>query len=115
MKYTNTEDYLGKIVVVTIDRQLHSKHPEHNWEYQLNYGFIPGTESPDGEELDVYVIGIDTPIKEFKGRCVAIIRRSNDSDDKLIVTTSEYETISDEEIRAKTYFQEQWFLSKILR
>jgi inorganic pyrophosphatase len=114
-KYTNAEDYLGKKVKVKMDRPLHSKHPKHGWEYELNYGFVPDTKSPDGEELDAYVIGVDEPVDEFEGICVAIIHRTDDDDDKLIVVTPDQTDISDEDIRSKTHFQEQWFISVIVR
>ncbi len=113
--YTDAKDFLGKSVKVKIDRPLYSKHPKHGWKYELNYGFVPGTKSPDGEELDAYVIGVDEPVDEFEGVCIAIIRRTDDNDDKLIVVRSEQVGISDEDIRNKTYFQEQWFSSDIIR
>ena len=113
-KITNSAEYLGKEVMVKIDRQLGTKHPKHGWAYQLNYGFVPGTVSPDGEELDVYLLGVDTPIETFAGQCIAIIHRINDDDDKLIVVPDGKE-FSDEEIRTLTHFQEQFFESEIIR
>jgi inorganic pyrophosphatase len=35
--------------------------------------------------LDAYVLGVLEPLDEFTGRCIAIIHRINDNDDKLIV------------------------------
>lgn len=112
---TNSADYLGKTVLVKIDRPLNSKHPKYDWKYQLNYGFIPDTLSPDDEELDAYVIGVDEPVETFTGTCIAIIHRINDNDDKLVVVSDEKKSLTDEEIRSLTYFQEQFFESKILR
>jgi inorganic pyrophosphatase len=111
---TLAQDFLGKIVDLTIDRPLGSKHPKHGFVYPVNYGFVPGTEAPDGEELDVYVLGIDQPLKTFRGICRAVIHRTNDDDDKLVVVPEGVE-ISDEDIRRATHFQEQYFASKILR
>jgi inorganic pyrophosphatase len=51
-QYTKASDYLGKKVILTIDRQFSTKHPKHEFMYELNYGFVPNTLSPDGEELD---------------------------------------------------------------
>ena len=91
-----------------------SKHPKHGWIYPVNYGYIPGTLSPDGEELDAYVLGVNSPLQEFFGECIAVIRRKNDDDDKLVVVPAGV-SLSDEEIREFTHFQEQFFESEILR
>lgn len=114
MKTTNAKDFLGKEVQVTIDRQLGTKHPKWDFIYEANYGFIPDTMSPDGEELDVYLLGLDIPVLEGLGKVIAIIHRTNDDDDKLIVSTTG-EDISDDIIRTKTDFQEKFFKSEILR
>lgn len=65
-------------------------------------------------ELDAYVLKVSEPLKEFTGRCVAVIHRTNDNDDKLIVIP-EGESISDDEICTATRFQEQYFKSEIWR
>lgn len=87
--FTKAIDFLGKTVSVHIDRPLHTKHPKHGWVYELNYGFVPHTKSPDREELDVYVIGVNKPVEKFAGVCVAIIHRTNDDDNKLIVVSED--------------------------
>ena len=106
--------YLDKEVNVKIDRPLNSKHPKHGFTYELNYGYIPNTTSGDGEELDCYVLGIEEPITEFTGKCIAVIHRLNDDDDKLIVVP-EGKEFTDEEIKKLTHFQEQYFESEIIR
>ncbi|MEK7501433.1 MAG: inorganic diphosphatase [Patescibacteria group bacterium] len=115
MTISKATDYLGKIVTIIIDRPLYSKHQKHGFIYELNYGFVPNTLSPDGEELDAYVIGPNLPLKTFKGICIAVIHRTNDDDDKLIITPIETANISDEEIRRQTNFQEKYFKSVIIR
>ena len=107
-------DYIGKIVNVVMDRPLGTKHPKHGFVYEVNYGYIPNTVSGDGEELDAYVLNVDEPLKEFEGEVVAVLHRTNDDDDKLIVVPKGTK-IDDETIIKKTYFQEQWFKSVILR
>lgn len=114
-QYASATDDIGTTVTVTIDRPLGSKHPKFGWEYPLNYGFVPGTLSPDGEELDAYVIGVDQPLDVFTGTCIAVIHRTNDDDDKLVVVSDEKKGITDEEIRAATNFQEKYFKSEVLR
>jgi len=111
---TNPKDYLNKTVKIKIDRPLNSKHDKSDMIYQVNYGFVPNTIAPDKEELDAYILGIDKPLEEFTGKCIAIIHRTNDDDDKLIVVPEDFE-ISDEEIKKQTHFQEKWFESVILR
>ena len=51
---------------------------------------------------------------EFKGKCIAIIHRLNDNDDKLIIAP-ENKSFSNNEIRVLTEFQEQYFKSEIIR
>ena len=110
----NNINYLDKILEVKIDRPLGSKHPKHGFIYPVNYGYIPNTISGDGEELDCYVLGIHEPIETFKGKCIAIIHRLNDNDDKLIIAP-ENKSFSNNEIRVLTEFQEQYFKSEIIR
>ena len=111
---TNSKDFLDKIVTVKMDRPLGSVHPKHGFVYEVNYGFIPGTTSGDGEELDAYVLGVHKPLDTFSGRVVAIIHRTNDNDDKLVVM-EDGKNYTDDQIRALTEFQEQWFVSEIIR
>lgn len=108
------KEYLGKVVKVKIDRELGSKHPKHGFIYPINYGYIPNTISGDGEELDCYVLGVFEPIKEFKGKCIAIIHRTNDNDDKLIIVPENVE-YTNEAIEALVEFQERFFEHIIIR
>ena len=107
-------DFLNKIVEVKMDRPLGSKHPKHGFVYEVNYGFIPNTVSGDGEELDAYVLLVDESLETFEGRVVAVVHRTNDDDDKLVVVP-DGQDISDEEIEKAVAFQEQWFTHEILR
>jgi len=111
---TNALVFLGQKVNVIIDRPLGSKHPKHDFTYEVNYGYIPNTKSADGEELDAYVLGIDKSTKKITGTCIAVIHRTNDNDDKLVVTPNG-EDFSDEEIEKLVEFQERWFKYVILR
>lgn len=113
-QYTKAESYLGKIVSVKVDRPLGSKHPKHEIYYGANYGFVPNTLSPDGKELDAYVLGVFTPVTEFTGKCIAIIHRTDDNDDKLVIVPEE-RNFSDEEIKVLIEFQERFFESVIIR
>jgi inorganic pyrophosphatase len=108
-------EFLGKIVDIKIDRPIGSKHPKHDMIYEVNYGFMPGTKAPDGEEIDAYILGVTEPIKEFAGECIAIIHRKNDNDDKLVVVAKKTKELSDEEILKAVNFQEKWFDSVVIR
>ena len=110
----NVKEYLNQNVEVIIDRPLGSKHPRHDFIYPVNYGYVHNTISGDGEELDCYVLGIFEPIKEFKGKCIAIIHRLNDNDDKLIIVP-EYRMFSNKEIDVLVEFQEKFFEYEIIR
>ena len=111
----DSRTFLNQTVTVTMDRPLGSTHPKHpDMVYPVNYGFIPGTVSGDGAELDAYVLGVNEPLKTFTGACIAVIHRTNDNDDKLVVVPSG-QTLDDTAIRAATHFQEQFFESEIWR
>lgn len=110
----NTVDYLNKNVKVIIDRKMGSTHPKHGFIYPVNYGYVPNTISGDGEELDCYVLGIFEAVNEFEGKCIAIIHRLNDNDDKLIVVPDN-RNFSDNEIEVLTEFQERFFKHEIIR
>lgn len=107
--------YLDNFVDVIIDRPLGSKHPKFdNSIYPINYGFVPNTISGDGKELDCYILGVYNPIKEFKGKCIAIIHRLHDNDDKLIIVP-ENKNFTNEQIEVLVEFQEQYFEHEIIR
>lgn len=110
----DNKKYLEKTLEVKIDRPFGSKHPKHGFIYPVNYGYVPNTISGDGEELDCYVLGVFEPLETFRGKCIAIIHRLDDNDDKLIIVP-ENKFFSNQEIRALTEFQERFFKSEIIR
>lgn len=113
MKSVIANDYLGKNVSIVIDRKLGTKHPKHGFIYMVNYGYVPNTISGE-EELDAYLLGVFEPVDEFIGKVIAVIHRTNDDDDKLVVVPDDRK-YSDDAIRALTEFQEQYFESVIIR
>ena len=48
--------YLGKEVLVKVDRKLGEKHPNFDFLYPVNYDYIPNTLSEDDEEIDAYIL-----------------------------------------------------------
>ena len=109
-----TKEYIGKNINIKIDRKLGSKHPKHGFIYPVNYGYVPNTISGDGEELDCYLLGVFEPVDEYTGKCIAVIHRINDDDDKLVISPDSRE-FSNSEIDALTEFQERFFEHEIIR
>ncbi len=106
---------LRRIVHVVVDRPLGSIHPEHSDViYGVNYGFVPDVIGGDGAAQDAYILGVDEPVSEFDGVVIAIIHRRDDEEDKWVVAPRGVE-ITDDEIVAKTDFQERLFDTEIVR
>jgi len=114
ISYSNTTKLINKKVTVIIDRQMGSKHPKWGFIYPVNYGYIKNIMAPDEEELDAYVLGVFEPVAKFEGICIAIIKRSDDNDNKMVVVP-EGKEYSDEAILALTEFQERFFKPKVVR
>ena len=110
----NSKDYIGKNVSIVIDRPLGTTHPKHGFIYTVNYGYVPNTVSGDGEEIDAYLLGVHDPLDKYAGKCNAVIHRTNDDDDKLIIVP-ENKQYTDDQINALTEFQERFFKHEILR
>lgn len=105
--------YLGKTVAIQIDRPLGSAHPEHpGLIYPVNYGYLPGVTSGDGEDLDVYLLGVDTPVQAYTARVIGMVHRRNDTEDKLIAAPMGC-TFDKREIAEQVSFQEKYFDSEI--
>lgn len=111
---SKSNEYIGKLLEVEMDRPMGSRHPKHGFIYPVNYGYVPNTVSGDGEELDCYVLGVFEPLEKFKGKCIAVIHRTNDNDDKFVIVPEEKD-YSDDAIEALTEFQERFFESIIIR
>ncbi len=109
----DTKEYLNKTITIKIDRPMGSRHPKHGFFYPVNYGFVPNTTSGDGEELDAYLLGVFEPVETYTGKVIAIIRRQDDNDDKLIVVPAD-KSYTPDQIRALTEFQERFFKSEII-
>ena len=127
MGYGNTEVFLtmqerenliafllGKTVDIIIDRPIGHTHVTKGitLHYTINYGYLPGITGGDGEEQDVYILGVDIPLETFRGKIIAAIRRADDNEDKL-VAAPEGMTFSAEEIRKATWFVEKYFVSSV--
>ena len=106
--------FLHKSLNVIIDRPMGTKHPDKDFFYPVNYGYIKGIKAPDGEDLDAYVLGVFEPVHEFEGTCIAVIHRTDVEDDKLVVVPKNKD-YTDAEIKILTEFQERFYESHIIR
>ncbi len=108
------KSYLGKRVAIGIDRPMGYIHRKETYAitYPINYGYIPDVIGGDGEELDVYLLGVNGPVKKYDCEIIAIAHRHNDVEDKLVgapVGTR----FTKEEIAAAIHFQEQYYDTEI--
>lgn len=106
--------YLGRTVDIVIDRPVGFHHVTKgvHLDYTVNYGFIPGVLGGDGEEQDVYVLGVSEPLKTFRGKIIAVIRRKDDSEDKFVAAPEGME-FHQGQIMEQVYFVEKYFDSHI--
>ena len=99
---------IGEIIKVVVDRPIGSYHPEYkDMYYPINYGYVEGIIAEDGEEQDVYILGVDEPVTEFVGKIIAIIHRFDDVEEKWVVAP-EGTMFTKKEIQEKVAFQEQY-------
>ena len=113
-RHEQVEGYLGKIVTIGIDRPIGYVHHkgEKTLVYPRNYGYIPNVLGGDGEELDVFLLGVDTPVQSFTGRIIGIVYRADDVEDKLVMAP-EGTVFTAPEIAQTVYFQEKYYRTTI--
>ncbi len=106
--------YLGRTVTVTVDRPIGYVHRkgEKVLTYPINYGYIKGVLGGDGEELDVYVLGIDHPVAECEVRVIGIVFRADDVEDKLIAAPRG-KRYSVPEVEEAIRFAEKYYHSRV--
>lgn len=107
-------EYLGKTVEVEVDRPIGHVHVTKGitLHYTINYGFLPGVIGGDGEEQDVYILGVSEPIDRFMGRIIAVIRRADDNEDKFVAAPEGME-FHQGEIAEAVHFVEKYFDSRV--
>ncbi len=108
------EQYLGRTVRVIIDRPIGFHHVTNgvHLDYTVNYGFLPGVTGGDGEEQDVYILGVSQPLETFTGRIIGVVRRSDDNEDKFVAAPEEMEFTA-AQIMDEIYFVEKYFESRV--
>ena len=109
----NLEEWVGREIRVVVDRPVGSRHPRAGFEYEVNYGFVPGVLAPDGEELDVYLLGTSEPVEVCEAaEVIAIVRRRDDVEDKLVAVVGA-ESWDEAKIAEAIRFQERFFDSYV--
>lgn len=113
-RHAQVESYLGKTVKIEIDRPIGYVHHkgEKTLVYPINYGYIPGVLGGDGEELDVFLLGVDEPVSTYEGRIIGIVYRADDVEDKLVMAPDGV-SFTAEEIARIVYFQEKYYKTTI--
>jgi inorganic pyrophosphatase len=113
-RHAQVESYLGKTVTIEIDRPIGYEHHkgEKTLHYPINYGYIPGVLGGDGEELDVFLLGVDHPVSTYTGRIIGIVYRADDVEDKLVMAPIG-QSFTAAEIAAAVYFQEKYYQTTI--
>lgn len=108
------KSFLGKTVDIEIDRPAGHVHHKDKYDlvYPINYGYIPGVLGGDGEELDVYLLGVNEPVAEYKAKIIAIVHRENDVEDKLVAAPCGMD-FTKEQIESAIRFQEQYYISHV--
>ena len=108
------QNYMGQCVTIQIDRPIGFHHVTKgvHLHYSVNYGFLPGVTGGDGEEQDVYVLGVTEPLQTFTGRIIGTVRRRDDNEDKLVAAPDGV-CLTSEEIASAIHFVEQYFDSTI--
>ena len=110
------KSYLGKTIKIKIDRPIGYVHNKESYSltYPINYGYIPDVIAPDGgEELDVYLLGVNEPVEEYTAFIIGIVHRENDVEDKLVAVPDVFSLMTKEEIEKAIHFQEQYYDSHI--
>lgn len=106
--------FLGKIVEIEIDRPIGYIHKKEKYElhYPINYGYIPNVYGGDGEELDVYLIGVDKPVKTYRAKIIGVVHRHNDVEDKLVACPISAK-FDQARIQRDVEFQEKYYESHV--
>lgn len=108
------QSYLGRTVTVVVDRPIGFHHVTKgiHLDYTINYGFLPGVTGGDGEEQDVYILGVCEALESFTGRIVGAVRRKDDNEDKLIAAP-EGMVLTAAQMEQEIFFVEKYFDSQV--
>ncbi|MBP1048370.1 inorganic pyrophosphatase [Enterococcus sp. BWM-S5] len=98
-------------IQVVIDRPIGYVDSYGNM-YPINYGYVEGVMGGDGEEQDVYILGVVEPLKVFEGEVIAVIHRKDDVEEKWVAAPNGVR-YSVNQIQEAVHFIEQYFDSSV--
>ena len=110
------QSFYGKLVKIEFDRPVGTRHEKRGnvWVYPINYGYIPRVFGGDGEELDVYLLGVYTPMqKPCTVKIVGAVFRADDDEDKLLAVLPDAPIPSETDAAKEIYFQERYHASHV--
>ncbi len=109
-EFWNAIDSLVKESEIVIDRPKGTAHPKYpDLIYKVDYGYLKGTSSMDGEGIDVWLGSLDEKTVDAIVCIVDLINR--DSEVKLLVGCTEEE----KEIVYKTHNQSEFMKGILIR
>lgn len=79
--------------------------------FEVNYGIVENEYDALGNPQEAYVLGIDRPLPFFDGRLIAIIHRTNDVENKWVISNIHY---TKEEILEQVSFLEKYFNVEVI-
>ena len=94
---------------VDFDVYMDSHSEAQNWGHRSFEAYLAGG---DGEELDVYLLGVDRPVGSADCRVIGAVHRKNDVEDKLIASPDGI-FFTEKEMHEAVRFQEQWYDTEI--
>ena len=113
LEVVGRNNMIGEIVKVKVDRPLGSFHPDYPEHiYPINYGYVEGIIASDGEEQDVYILGVNEVVDEYEGEVIAVIKREDDIEEKWVVAPIGIK-FTVEQIEEAVRFQEKYFKTHI--
>ncbi len=83
-------DELVETCRLVIDRPQGSRHPHHRFVYPLNYGYLEGTRSGDGDGIDIWVGSL--PVKSVTAIICTVDTQQKDAEIKLLLGCTSKET-----------------------
>ena len=93
---------IGKKLTHSFSKEIHALLSDYDYELcELT-----------GEELDVFLIGINEPVSTYSGRIIGIAYRADDVEDKLVMAPVG-RSFSAEEILSAVYFQEKYYKTTV--